>query len=210
MGGTSDMELTGLIERAQDGDRAALGELMTVVRARVLRWSRRRVTAWEERSATAEDIAQEACAAILVMLPRHRCDDGSFWPLVHGVVSHKVVDVQRRVGRDRTDPYADLPDTIDQHAADPEDGVLRGERSRRLAAVLGVLPDSYRRLLWLRVGLGWTTEEVAAEFGCTPGAVRVRQHRALTRLRRHLATLDAGPDVSAGADVVVDEAVPVG
>lgn len=75
-----------VIEDAQRGDRDAMTQLIGIVRERALRWCRRRVTAWEERSATAEDIAQEARLAVLIMLPRRRWDDGSFWPMVHAVV----------------------------------------------------------------------------------------------------------------------------
>lgn len=180
-----------MIEDAQRGDRDAMCELMGLVRERALRWCRRRVTAWEERSATAEDIAQEACLAVLIMLPRRRWDDGSFWPMVHGVVRHKVVDVQRRVGRSRDEPCAELPDTVDALTVGPEDGAVSGENARHLAGLLSVLPESYRTILWLRLGLGLSADEVAVRFGCTAGAIRVRQHRGLTRLRRHIAATHA-------------------
>jgi RNA polymerase sigma-70 factor, ECF subfamily len=41
--------------------------------------------------------------------------------------------------------------------------------------------------LTLRVAVGMSTEETAAALGMSSGAVRVAQHRALTKLRELLA-----------------------
>ncbi|NEE31628.1 hypothetical protein G3M53_40070, partial [Streptomyces sp. SID7982] len=40
-----------------------------------------------------------------------------------------------------------------------------------------------RELLVLRVAVGLTAEETGRMLGMSPGAVRVAQHRALSRLR---------------------------
>jgi RNA polymerase sigma-70 factor (ECF subfamily) len=191
-----------LIGRAQRGDRDALSELLGLAQPHILRWCRRRVTAWIERSATAEDIAQEACLAVLLMLPCLPCDDESFWRIVYGIVDHKIVDAQRRVGRSRTELRHDVPERIDDTTVGPEDRALNGEDTRRLACLLSVLPEEFRLVLWLRLGLGLPADEVAAQLGGTAVAIRVRQHRGLVRLRRHLAvTIDQhathGPPVVA-------------
>ena len=44
------------------------------------------------------------------------------------------------------------------------------------------------------VALGMSTEETAVALGMTPGAVRVAQHRALTKLRLQYV----GPDAEGG------------
>jgi RNA polymerase sigma-70 factor (ECF subfamily) len=49
------------------------------------------------------------------------------------------------------------------------------------------LPDKQREILLLRVVVGLSAEETAEAVGSTPGAVRVAQHRALTRLRKELS-----------------------
>jgi RNA polymerase sigma-70 factor, ECF subfamily len=56
----------------------------------------------------------------------------------------------------------------------------QAERCRHL---LGQLPSAQREILVLRVAVGMSAEETGRALGMTPGAVRVAQHRALTRLR---------------------------
>jgi RNA polymerase sigma-70 factor (ECF subfamily) len=52
----------------------------------------------------------------------------------------------------------------------------------RLRAVLATLPDDDQELLRLVAWDGLTPAQMAAVLGCTPGAARVRLHRARTRL----------------------------
>ena len=86
------------------------------------------------------------------------------------------------MGRDRTEPVADLPDGPVLHDG-PEQHLLDGELAERLAGLLQLLTPRQRNVLILRIAVGLSTEETAEELGTSPGAVRVTQHRALTRLR---------------------------
>ena len=63
---------------------------------------------------------------------------------------------------------------------------MRSELSDRMATLLKVLPDKQREIVVLRVVVGLSAEETADAVGSTPGAVRVAQHRALSRLRKTL------------------------
>ena len=56
--------------------------------------------------------------------------------------------------------------------------------------MLGVVPARQREILLLRVVVGLTAEETAEAVGSTPGAVRVAQHRALSRMRVRLPVED--------------------
>ena len=62
-----------------------------------------------------------------------------------------------------------------------------------VAALLDALdriqPDDRRVVVLAHVG-GWAAAEIAALTGSTPGAVRVRLHRARRRLRRELEACD--------------------
>ena len=51
---------------------------------------------------------------------------------------------------------------------------------------LSVLSDAEREVLRLRVVAGLSAEQVAILLGCSPEAVRLRQHRALEVLRHEL------------------------
>jgi RNA polymerase sigma-70 factor, ECF subfamily len=64
--------------------------------------------------------------------------------------------------------------------------VLQNEVTGRMAKLLHNLPERQREVLILRVVVGMSAEETAEAVGSTPGAVRVAQHRALSRLRNLL------------------------
>ena len=65
------------------------------------------------------------------------------------------------------------------------DGAGGGHHLNRL--LLDRLPENLRELLVLRVAVGLSAEETGRALGMTPGAVRVAQHRALSRLRIYAA-----------------------
>ena len=91
-------------------------------------------------------------------------------------------DSRGALGRNRTEPVADLPDA--PMADDgPEHRLLACELGERLGELLDILTPRQREVLVLRIAVGLSAEETAATVHSTPGAVRVTQHRALNRLR---------------------------
>ena len=90
-----------------------------------------------------------------------------------------------RYCRGRTDPVADVPDSV-EIGAGPEQRVLHGELSAQLRALLDELPEKQREILVLRIVVGLSAEETAEIVGASPGAVRVAQHRALGKLRKNI------------------------
>ncbi|WP_067719395.1 sigma factor-like helix-turn-helix DNA-binding protein [Nocardia yamanashiensis] len=52
------------------------------------------------------------------------------------------------------------------------------------------LSPVHHTVLYVRIGLGWTVERTADAMGIAPEAVRLMQHRALTRLRERLHPVD--------------------
>ena len=65
----------------------------------------------------------------------------------------------------------------------PEEHLTRKEVCELVAAKLMELPDSYRIVLLLRDIEGLSTEETARLLATTPGAVKVRLHRARAALK---------------------------
>jgi RNA polymerase sigma-70 factor (ECF subfamily) len=53
--------------------------------------------------------------------------------------------------------------------------------------LLGALPRAAQEVLILHHLLGMSFEEVGAILGIAPGTAKVRAHRALNRIRNHLA-----------------------
>jgi RNA polymerase sigma-70 factor (ECF subfamily) len=137
----------------------------------------------QERSfASADDVAQEVCLAVLTALSSYRDQGRPFLAFVYGIAAHKVADAHRAAARNRAEPVAEVPDEPELEAG-PEQRAMRDETTARMAELLQVLPAKQREILVLRVVVGLSAEETADAVGSTPGAVRVAQHRALARLR---------------------------
>ena len=97
--------------------------------------------------------------------------------------------------------------------ADPADGpemiALRRDVHPDLMRAIDALPERQREILRLRVVLGLSAEETATAVESTPGAVRVAQHRALSRLRGGLAASErpvSGPTGDPELDALLADA----
>ncbi|WP_372671966.1 sigma-70 family RNA polymerase sigma factor [Amycolatopsis kentuckyensis] len=173
------------VAAAVEGDPRAVERLLAAIRPLVVRYCRARIGRREHSFASADDVAQEVCLAVLTALPSYRDQGRPFLAFVYGIAQHKVADAHRAAARDRAEPTAELPDEVDSDIG-PEQHELRRELHERMARLLEVLPDKQREIVVLRVVVGLSAEEVADAVGSTPGAVRVAQHRGLTRLRKVL------------------------
>ncbi|WP_174720525.1 RNA polymerase sigma factor ShbA [Amycolatopsis sp. BJA-103] len=177
--------LDGPVAAAGQGDRRALDHLLTTIRPIVIRYCRARIGRQERTYASADDVAQEVCVAILRALPTYRERGRPFLAFVYGIAQHKVADARRAAARNRTEPVAEVPDGVSDTAS-PEQHALHNELSDRMGELLRILPDKQREIVVLRIVVGLSAEETAGVVGSTAGAVRVAQHRALTRLRKIL------------------------
>jgi RNA polymerase sigma-70 factor, ECF subfamily len=178
---TSYPELDLPVAAAVEGDPQAVERLLTAIRPLVVRYCRARVG----RFASADDVAQEVCVAVLKALPTYRDQGRSFLAFVYGVAHHKVADAHRAARRNRTDSFAEVPEEV-EGTIGPEQRALQVELAERMTQLLGTLPDRQREILVLRVVVGLSADETAAAMGSTAGAIRVAQHRALARLRKVL------------------------
>jgi RNA polymerase sigma-70 factor (ECF subfamily) len=185
--GIEDLAL--VVADAVAGQRAAVERLLGYVRPLVVRYCRARVGRQERSFASADDVAQEVCLAVLTALSSYRDQGRPFLAFVYGIAAHKVADAHRAAARNRTEPVAEVPDEPELDAG-PEQRAMRGEMTTRMAELLQVLPVKQREILVLRVVVGLSAEETADAVGSTPGAVRVAQHRALARLRAAASRLD--------------------
>jgi RNA polymerase sigma-70 factor (ECF subfamily) len=180
-------ELDVLIGDAVDGKRHAVEGVLRRIRPLVVRYCRARVGSQEKTFASADDVAQEVCLAVLMALPSYRDQGRPFLAFVYGIASHKVADAHRSSARNRAEPVPEVPDTPDV-ADGPEAQAMQGEFAERMARLMDTLPEKQREIIRLRIVVGLSAEETAEAVGSTPGAVRVAQHRALGRLRSVLAS----------------------
>jgi len=177
----SKVSIKDLTADAVGGQPAAIESLLRQIRPMVLRYCRARLGRISGHYQVADDVAQEVCIALLSALPRYRDMGRPFASFVFGIASHKVADAMRSASS-LAIPTEDLPDEADDRPGPEETAVayLEAERVRKL---LTRLPAQQRELIVLRVLAGMSAQETGNELGMTPGAVRVAQHRALTRLR---------------------------
>lgn len=178
--------LDSVVGAAVDGDRQAVERLLQVVHPLVVRYCRARVGRQERSFASADDVAQEVCLAVLKALPGFEDQGRPFLAFVYGIAAHKVADVHRSAARSRTEPVAEVPDAPGTDVG-PEQQAIRVELAERMSGLLRVLPAKQREIVVLRLMVGLSAEETADAVGTTPGAVRVAQHRALSKLRKALA-----------------------
>lgn len=182
---TEDRDLRTLVRDAAAGDDAAAEILLTHLRPLVVRYCRGRLGRVPAADFAADDAAQEVLLAVLKALPRYRDEGRPFEAFVFGIAAHKVADLQRAAFRAAI-PTDEMPDAVDLGMT-PEEQVLQDGDAHFASYLLDRLPANLRELLLLRVAVGLTAEETGRALGMTPGAVRVAQHRALTRLRTYAA-----------------------
>ncbi|AVT29029.1 MULTISPECIES: RNA polymerase sigma factor ShbA [unclassified Plantactinospora] len=174
---------TDLVARAARRDPEATAALLTEVRPGLVRYCRAKLGRIGGAYATADDVAQEVCLAVLRALPRYRDQGRPFSAFLYTIAAHKVADAQRAAIRDSavtTD--APLPDEPDAEPG-PEQRAVATDLARRLSALLARLPEVHREIVLLRVAVGLTADEVGVIVGMSAAAVRVTQSRALARLR---------------------------
>jgi RNA polymerase sigma-70 factor (ECF subfamily) len=197
-------QLESLVPAAVGGDGRARDRLLAEIHPFVLRYCRGRLGRQETVTASADDVAQEVCLAVINALPAYTVKGLSFRAFVYGIAAHKVTDAFRAIGRTRTEPVADLPDSPAGEDG-PENRLLAVELGGRLSRLLDALTPRQRDVLVLRIMVGLSAEETASVVGSTPGAVRVTQHRALNRLR---SILEGGTALRADEPDEVMPALP--
>jgi RNA polymerase sigma-70 factor (ECF subfamily) len=175
-----------LVTSSMAGEQEAVATLFSWIRPAIVRYCRSRIGRSGSAYSSADDVAQEICMAVLGALTRYKDQPESFLPFVYGIAAHKVADHYRRAGRDRSDPAADVPDSVDVGAS-PEQLIMAADLRTRLGVLLDTLPPRQREILVLRLIVGLSAAETAAAVGLTPTAVRVTQHRALAKLRGALS-----------------------
>src|SRR6478609_11265261 len=183
------IDLDSMVDRAVKGDALALDRVLGRIHPVVVRYCRSRMSAGHRSSASADDVAQEVCMAVLTALPSFRHEGKPFLAFVYGICAHKVADAHRVAARSRTHSVAEVPDAPST-ARGPEQHVVANSTARVVEGLLGTLPETQQEILRLRVVVGLSAEETAEALGMSAGAVRVSQHRALAKLR-HLLSTDA-------------------
>ncbi|HUR50774.1 MAG TPA: RNA polymerase sigma factor [Mycobacteriales bacterium] len=172
-----------LVRAVQRGEPGAMDELIRGTYADVYALCRRLLG----DPSDAADATQEVYLRVVKSVLAFR-GESAFGTWLHRVTTNVCMTMLRRRGdaRARGQSAGLLDATFDDIAstdASPEDRAADADLARRTAKALSELPDDAREVVVLRDVQGLSTKETAELLGVSEGAVKVRLHRAHTRLR---------------------------
>jgi RNA polymerase sigma-70 factor (ECF subfamily) len=158
-----------LIAAVAAGDREAFASLYRRRRPDVYRFALHMTGA----PAAAEDVAQDVFLTVI-----HEA--GRYAPGRSGVVAW-LLGIARNHARRRlaVRRYEPMPEAGAEPgvAADPVDGIVRGQEVEALRLALGTLPPAYREAVILCDLQELSYQDAAVAAGCAIGTVRSRLHR---------------------------------
>lgn len=174
-----------LVDAALAGHRSAVNDLLRALEPGIIRYCRARIGRSRGTFATADDVAQEVLLGVFHALNTYRDSGERFRAFVFGIARNKVFDYHRKASREQHAQLDEAPEIADRRPG-PESAALCNERNAQVGALLHTLTDRQREVLAYRVAVGYSADETATAMSSTPGAVRVTQNRALTKLRNRL------------------------
>lgn len=134
----------------------------------------------------ADDLYQECWMKVHTARHTHRPGEPVL-PWLYGIARHVAADSRRRYARhrrrvDATQAVVHSLGAEGGHARAPE-AEARAEAAELLEAALAGLPEKQREALILLKVEGLSVAEAAVAAGTTPGALKVRAHRAYEHVR---------------------------
>lgn len=172
-----------LMQRAQDGDRAAYHALLTSVTPYLRAIARRYLGHGDDVDDAVQDIL------VIIHGIRHTYERGRpFKPWLGTIASRRCIDLLRRRAhrvKHEFDDIAALPEAAD-HEATPAQQAVRDEAARELHEAIDALPPRQREAVRLLRIKELSLSEAAEHSQQTTGALKVAYHRALKSLRRVL------------------------
>jgi len=170
-----EQETYALVERARSGDREAYAMLFDRFHDEIYRFATRRLG----DPVAGQDAAAETFADAFKGIARYEQTGAPFEAWLYTIARRRIVDqirIRARHDHAALSPEDGLQPSLGGHEGSIIDGLL-------LRALIARLPESERDVVELRFMEDLDVEQTARRLGKQPGAVRVAQHRALTKLR---------------------------
>jgi RNA polymerase sigma-70 factor (ECF subfamily) len=189
-----DATSPSLLDRARQNVPGAWDRLVELYAPLVYHWCRRGGLGPED----AADVFQDVFRAVAEHLGDFRRDrpGDTFRGWLRTIARNKLRDHFRRLagqalaagGTDAQIRLREVPDPLTDD--DPsEAGVVAGQVRRALESIRGEFEERTWRAFWAVQMDGRGTDEVGAELGLTPSAVRKAKFRVLRRLREEMGDL---------------------
>lgn len=180
-----------LVDRVQQGDKAAFDILVLKYQHKIVKLVMRYVRDAEE----AQDVAQEAFLKAYRALPSFR-GDSAFYTWLYRIAINTAKNYLVAQRRRPLDYELDLqdPDQYELHgrlkdADTPERVLLSDEIRGAITKAIDGLPDDLRTAIILRELDGMSYEEIAQTMECPVGTVRSRIFRAREAIDKRLKPL---------------------
>ena len=174
-----------LIERAQNGDRAAMEALLVSCEKRVYNIAYR----YMGNEADAYDMAQETLIKVYKALSSFR-NESTFSSWVYRLCVNTCLDGLRKRKKAPVLVETAMDFMTQDTQPSPEDYALFLENSGYLQKTIDMLGDDHKSVIILRDINGLSYEEVAQSLGITIGTVKSRLSRARQRLREMLGCFE--------------------
>jgi RNA polymerase sigma-70 factor, ECF subfamily len=169
-----------LVQRAKDGDRAALAALCERHAPRVERIAAHLLSDPED----AGDAAQESLAKVCVRIRQFR-GESQFTTWLHRLVVNTCRDVAERQRARRCEPL--IEDRRVASDGDPARALALAELRSELSAELASISATQARIVVLKDAFDWSFAEIASRDGIPVGTAKCYAHRARSSLRERLA-----------------------
>ena len=168
-------DLSKLIEQAQEGDRDAFGQIYSLFFRRIYRYCQFNV----ESVQVAEDLCQETfLRAFGSFSSFSQRQGGSFQAYLFRIARNLIIDAKRKKKEIRLFEYQDI-----EQESDLDEQIEKKEANQKLQEALAKLSEIERQVIILRYFEEMTTAEVAKVINLREGALRVRTHRILKKLK---------------------------
>jgi RNA polymerase sigma-70 factor (ECF subfamily) len=173
--------IPSLVQRAKDGDEAALTDIYLRYFDRVYGYVRVALSDSQE----AEEASRQVFLRALASLSTYEHREGSFSSWLFGIAREEALDRLHWRDTVRVDDAADVHRWGESVRTDGLRAELRGS-DPELAILIEQLPESQRRAVLLRYVLDFEDAEVAEVLSVSASEVRQLQDRALRSLERQL------------------------
>ena len=170
-----------LVERAQQGDRAALEELYLIHFDRIYSYLHMSVGNKHD----AEDLTTQTFLKMLESIKRFRWQSAPFSAWLFRIAHNLAMDHFR--ARRRWQPEAEVPEPPGSEEPSAELEAMQTIGRQSMMELIDKLSPEQQQVLTLKFVFNFPNADVATILAKTEGAIKSLQHRALASLQKQIA-----------------------
>ncbi|HET8527790.1 MAG TPA: sigma-70 family RNA polymerase sigma factor [Gaiellaceae bacterium] len=175
-----------LVDRAQQGDRAALEELYLIHFDRIYSYLHMSVGNRHD----AEDLTTQTFLKMLESIGRFRWQSAPFSAWLFRIAHNLAMDHFR--ARRRWQPEEEVPEVPGSEEPSAELAAMQSIGRQSMLELIENLSPEQQQVLTLKFVFNFPNADVAKILGKTEGAIKSLQHRALASLQKQIAQKSDG------------------